>query len=127
MTGLKERYFEWVHQPVDQPIRLFHSDFLEFFSKCPWWLVPITWIPVTICLLLHSHATITASHSPVVWKLFGAGNQKKISNFTWGEGEEKKKKGCILELCFTCISFNFKFYKYFNYMYFYRCYTSIST
>lgn len=33
---LGEKYDEWVHQPVDRPIRLFHSDFLEFLSKTAW-------------------------------------------------------------------------------------------
>ncbi|XP_010287121.1 PREDICTED: fatty acid 2-hydroxylase, partial [Phaethon lepturus] len=30
---LGEKYDEWVHQPVDRPIRLFHSDILESLSK----------------------------------------------------------------------------------------------
>lgn len=33
---LGEKYDEWVHQPVDRPIRLFHSDFFEFLSKTAW-------------------------------------------------------------------------------------------
>lgn len=33
---LGEKYDEWVHQPVDRPIRLFHSDFLESLSKTAW-------------------------------------------------------------------------------------------
>lgn len=33
---LGEKYDEWVHQPVDRPIRLFHSDFLECLSKTAW-------------------------------------------------------------------------------------------
>lgn len=33
---LGEKYDEWVHQPVDRPIRLFHSDILESLSKTAW-------------------------------------------------------------------------------------------
>lgn len=33
---LGEKYDEWVHQPVDRPIRLFHSDLLESLSKTAW-------------------------------------------------------------------------------------------
>ncbi|XP_031470984.1 fatty acid 2-hydroxylase isoform X2 [Phasianus colchicus] len=34
---LGEKYDEWVHQPVDRPIRLFHSDFVEALSKTAWY------------------------------------------------------------------------------------------
>ncbi|EDL92567.1 rCG51041, isoform CRA_b [Rattus norvegicus] len=33
---LGEKYDEWVHQPVARPIRLFHSDLIEAFSKTVW-------------------------------------------------------------------------------------------
>ena len=33
---LGEKYDEWMHQPVDRPIRLFHSDILESLSKTAW-------------------------------------------------------------------------------------------
>lgn len=42
------KYVEWVHSPVNRPLRLFDSDLLESLSKSPWWLVPLTWIPVVI-------------------------------------------------------------------------------
>ncbi|XP_043914472.1 fatty acid 2-hydroxylase [Protopterus annectens] len=47
---LKERYDEWVHQPVDRPIRLFYSDFVEACSKTAWYMVPLVWIPVIFFL-----------------------------------------------------------------------------
>ncbi|KAK7478205.1 hypothetical protein BaRGS_00030566, partial [Batillaria attramentaria] len=71
VTKLGENYFTWVHQPVDTSLRLFHSDFVEFFSKCPWWMVPIVWVPVTIFLLYSAHATM--STQSVGWNLFGTG------------------------------------------------------
>ncbi|XP_030059492.1 fatty acid 2-hydroxylase [Microcaecilia unicolor] len=45
---LKEKYDEWVHQPVDRPIRLFHSDFIESCSKTAWYIVLAVWVPVVL-------------------------------------------------------------------------------
>ena len=45
---LGSKYVEWVHAPVNQPLRFFESDLLESLSKSPWWLVPLTWIPIVI-------------------------------------------------------------------------------
>ncbi|XP_061392765.1 uncharacterized protein LOC133328233 [Musca vetustissima] len=39
-------YNEWVHKPVDRPLRLFGPWYLEMCTKTPWWLVPAFWIPV---------------------------------------------------------------------------------
>eukprot|EP00112_Aurelia_sp_Birch-Aquarium-sp1_P017246 Seg3980.1 transcript_id=Seg3980.1/GoldUCD/mRNA.D3Y31 product="Fatty acid 2-hydroxylase" protein_id=Seg3980.1/GoldUCD/D3Y31 len=43
-------YVKWVHSPVDKKLKLFQSQFLEFFSKTPWYLVPLVWLPVVIGL-----------------------------------------------------------------------------
>ena len=50
---LGPKYVEWVHSPVNCPLRFFKSDLLESLSKSPWWLVPLTWILVVlyICYL----------------------------------------------------------------------------
>ncbi|XP_044515301.1 fatty acid 2-hydroxylase, partial [Gracilinanus agilis] len=45
---LGEKYDEWVHQPVDRPIRLFHSDFLEACSKTSWYIVLAVWFPLVV-------------------------------------------------------------------------------
>ncbi|XP_067906031.1 fatty acid 2-hydroxylase [Heterodontus francisci] len=45
---LREKYDEWVHQPVDRPIRLFYSDFVEACSKTAWYVVPLVWTPLVI-------------------------------------------------------------------------------
>lgn len=42
---------EWVNKPVDRPLRLFDSDFLEIFTKTPFWVVPCWWIPIIILLM----------------------------------------------------------------------------
>uniref|UniRef100_A0A8D0B393 Fatty acid 2-hydroxylase n=1 Tax=Salvator merianae TaxID=96440 RepID=A0A8D0B393_SALMN len=45
---LGEKYAEWVHQPVNRHIRLFHSDLLESLSKTAWYVVCIVWMPVVL-------------------------------------------------------------------------------
>ncbi|XP_006641387.3 fatty acid 2-hydroxylase [Lepisosteus oculatus] len=47
---LGEKYDDWVHQPVDRPIRLFYSDVIEACSKTSWYMVPIVWLPVVAYL-----------------------------------------------------------------------------
>ncbi|XP_074078937.1 fatty acid 2-hydroxylase [Macrotis lagotis] len=47
---LGEKYDEWIHQPVDRPIRLFQSDFLEACSKTSWPIVLAIWFPLTMYL-----------------------------------------------------------------------------
>lgn len=44
-------YDDWVHKPVDRPLRLFGPWYLEVFTKTPWWLVPAFWIPVITKLI----------------------------------------------------------------------------
>ncbi|XP_061450243.1 fatty acid 2-hydroxylase [Rhineura floridana] len=55
---LGEKYEEWVHQPVDRPIRLFHSDFIETLSKTSWYVVCVVWIPVVLYLTWYSYTTL---------------------------------------------------------------------
>ncbi|KAK0132563.1 Fatty acid 2-hydroxylase [Merluccius polli] len=43
---LGEKYDAWVHQPVDQPIRLFGNSFLEANTKTSWYWVPVFWLPI---------------------------------------------------------------------------------
>eukprot|EP00062_Callorhinchus_milii_P018941 gi/632972960/ref/XP_007902915.1/ PREDICTED: fatty acid 2-hydroxylase [Callorhinchus milii] len=45
---LREKYDEWVHQPVDRPIRLFHSDLIEACTKTAWYMVPLVWFPIVL-------------------------------------------------------------------------------
>ncbi|EDO47290.1 predicted protein [Nematostella vectensis] len=48
--NLGPNYVKWVHSPVDRPLRLFESSFVEFFSRTPWYFVPIIWIPIVLYL-----------------------------------------------------------------------------
>ncbi|NXL16375.1 FA2H hydroxylase, partial [Setophaga kirtlandii] len=67
---LGEKYDEWVHQPVDRPIRLFHSDFLEFLSKTAWYVVFMVWTPVVLYLSWVSYTSLAQ------------GNTRLFSSFT---------------------------------------------
>lgn len=59
-------YLKWVHSPVDRPLRLFSSSFVEIFSRTPWFLVPIIWIPVVIysaiMAIKHLNVEYTSDH-----------------------------------------------------------------
>ncbi|NXX48600.1 FA2H hydroxylase, partial [Tricholaema leucomelas] len=67
---LGEKYDEWVHQPVDRPIRLFHSDILESLSKTAWYVVFIVWAPVVLYLSWVSYTSLAQ------------GNTRLFSSFT---------------------------------------------
>ncbi|NWY72785.1 FA2H hydroxylase, partial [Erithacus rubecula] len=67
---LGEKYDEWVHQPVDRPIRLFHSDFFEFLSKTAWYVVFMVWTPVVLYLSWVSYTSLAQ------------GNTRLFSSFT---------------------------------------------
>lgn len=62
---LGDEYFDWTHQPVAQPVRLFHSDLAEMFSKACWWMVPLVWGPVIIALTASSWTCLASR--PEVW------------------------------------------------------------
>lgn len=47
-------YMQWVHSPVNRDLKLFDSDFIEFFSKTKWYMIPVVWIPVVILCSLYS-------------------------------------------------------------------------
>ncbi|XP_015265134.1 PREDICTED: fatty acid 2-hydroxylase, partial [Gekko japonicus] len=55
---LGEKYDEWVHQPVDRPIRLFYSDFMESLSKTEWYTVIAIWIPLVIYLSWYCYTSL---------------------------------------------------------------------
>lgn len=57
-------YEEWIHMPVDKELRLFESNFLEFFSKSPWWVVPSVWVPVILYVL---YMSVSGGPSVLPW------------------------------------------------------------
>ncbi|KAK3086295.1 hypothetical protein FSP39_016443 [Pinctada imbricata] len=62
---LGDKYWEWVHTPIDGRFRLFYSDICEFCSVCPWWLVPLIWVPFIFTLLYLSYQGF--QDGPVLW------------------------------------------------------------
>ncbi|XP_073813198.1 fatty acid 2-hydroxylase isoform X1 [Musca autumnalis] len=54
-------YNEWVHKPVDRPLRLFGPWYLEMCTKTPWWLVPAFWIPVITSIIYNQFQEPIAS------------------------------------------------------------------
>ncbi|XP_033114068.1 dihydroceramide fatty acyl 2-hydroxylase FAH2-like isoform X1 [Anneissia japonica] len=48
VSRLGSKYNNWVHTPVDKPLRLFKSELFEYLSKTPWFIIPIVWIPVVL-------------------------------------------------------------------------------
>ncbi|XP_062129785.1 uncharacterized protein LOC133841374 [Drosophila sulfurigaster albostrigata] len=50
IKNITKYYDEWVHKPVDRPLRLFGPWYLEMCTKTPWWVVPTFWIPVITVL-----------------------------------------------------------------------------
>ena len=67
------KYFDWVHDPIDHHMRLFYSDVFEFFSWAPWWLVVLYWSPICIAMLWFSYSQFLAE--PVVWNIIGVGSK----------------------------------------------------
>lgn len=50
---IKTVYNDWVNKPVDRPLKLFESWYLEICTKTPWWVIPLFWIPIIIYLFLN--------------------------------------------------------------------------
>ncbi|PWN51308.1 Inositolphosphorylceramide-B hydroxylase [Violaceomyces palustris] len=70
----KEFYLEQVHSPrhLKEPARLFGPDYLEVFTRTPWYVVPMVWVPIAAAIFYRSTsqfieaaAASTSSTSPV--------------------------------------------------------------
>lgn len=62
---LGHRYYEWTHQQVDRPIRLFRSELAEKMTRSYWWMVPLTWCPLIFFMLFSSYRHLVAE--PELW------------------------------------------------------------
>ncbi len=51
-TYSKKEYFNWIHKPIPKTIRIFESNYLEIFTKTPWFVVPTCWIPYIFSIWL---------------------------------------------------------------------------
>nr|CAB3244115.1 fatty acid 2-hydroxylase [Phallusia mammillata] len=59
---LGAKYHSWIDDPVDKTLRLFKSDFVEYFSNTPWYVIPIVWLPVIVLFLLRSFSMFSDSN-----------------------------------------------------------------
>jgi len=64
-------YLKWVHSPVNKNLKLFDSDFVEFFSKTKWWVIPIVWIPVVLLSSIYSFGQLNTTLRKV-WNYDGS-------------------------------------------------------
>mmetsp|Transcript_12377 Transcript_12377/g.23449 ORF Transcript_12377/g.23449 Transcript_12377/m.23449 type:complete len:328 (-) Transcript_12377:2512-3495(-) len=55
-----EQYVDFINSPfhVDTSVRIFDSAFLEPFSKTPWYVIPIFWLPISFYYLVTSGLTL---------------------------------------------------------------------
>lgn len=53
----RDDYIKWVHTPYVFPnkkaARFFGPSFFEFFSRTPWYVVPLVWLPVSAFLVYY--------------------------------------------------------------------------
>lgn len=77
---LGDKYFDWTHEQVDRPIRLFESDFAEMMTKAYWWFVPTTWLPVVLVSLWMSFRAL--SDTQEVWPQHSLGKMCYFISFT---------------------------------------------
>jgi 4-hydroxysphinganine ceramide fatty acyl 2-hydroxylase len=59
VAKMGECYKDWILSPVHRHVRLFRSDLMELLSVCPWWLVPLFWIPYSFFMMW-----LATTHSP---------------------------------------------------------------
>ncbi|XP_002739791.2 fatty acid 2-hydroxylase-like, partial [Saccoglossus kowalevskii] len=43
---LGEKYENWIHSPVDRPMRIFQTTAMELLTMTPWYMVLVIWVPV---------------------------------------------------------------------------------
>jgi dihydroceramide fatty acyl 2-hydroxylase len=54
-------YWTWVNQPEAGKPRFFDNPFAESCTNCPWWVVPLVWLPLFTMVLAYSHAALEVS------------------------------------------------------------------
>ncbi|CAG9807765.1 unnamed protein product [Chironomus riparius] len=57
ISKLDKNYYEWVNLPVDRPLKLFEYDLLEIFTKTPWYLPLLFWIPVIVFFIINESSS----------------------------------------------------------------------
>ncbi|KAF9971231.1 fatty acid alpha-hydroxylase [Actinomortierella ambigua] len=69
----KAFYLEQVHIPrhLSGPARIFGSPFLEVFTKTPWWVIPLLWVPVITFNAWRSLEAGLSKEMLAPWMVFG--------------------------------------------------------
>ena len=72
-------YYKWVHQPSSvTSFRMFETNFVEYFSKTAWQVIPAVWLPYVIgmsYLSLHCGGASAMEESAFVCQLLGPSDQ----------------------------------------------------
>lgn len=71
-----EQYKEFINEPKHfhgKEARMFTHGFFEFFSKTPWWMTPLTFLPVMAYCLFATHYYFPEAQWQISLALFGAG------------------------------------------------------
>jgi sterol desaturase/sphingolipid hydroxylase (fatty acid hydroxylase superfamily) len=57
---LGDRYWAWIHEPVDFNMRLFQADFFEFFTRNKWYMIPMIWMPLVLGLVFSGYTSFSS-------------------------------------------------------------------
>ncbi|GAA5904352.1 hypothetical protein JCM5296_005264 [Sporobolomyces johnsonii] len=81
----KSFYLQQVHQPrhLPRPARLFGPWYLEIFTMCSWYVVPMIWVPITLYILRQSIVQQTAAGLALGVALKRTGVCFVVGNVIW--------------------------------------------
>lgn len=57
MAFIGDKYMDFIHETLiiqSEALRYFDNPVLEFFSRSPWWSVPLIWLPVTFMIFYNA-------------------------------------------------------------------------
>lgn len=66
--ALGPAYDEWTHHALPGVPRLFGPEWMEFFSRTPWFFIPIIWIPLSVACMVFSVQKFQHSVAGVLWR-----------------------------------------------------------
>jgi len=67
--NLKANYYDWINaaELFNEPLRCFKSPVLEVFSRTPWYVVPLVWLPVSVPELYVAFQTLSLVAAACAW------------------------------------------------------------
>jgi dihydroceramide fatty acyl 2-hydroxylase len=66
--NLGREYDAWTHDALPGVPRLFGPDWMEAFSKTPWFVIPIIWVPISVACMVASKERFSHTVTGVVWR-----------------------------------------------------------